>query len=162
VWGIRYLWIQHRFDNEGFLSNYFLDNSSPKINVRKSTVHLSADWNKHNSIFLKSQEDGNLVWRYKVLNSISRSIDYVEVWKSIDVIERYFNRTHDVIVPTGEIWGAEPREQFAKELWNSGFDIRTWIPYNTISRDRAEYYYNLIPSLGNCILNTKWNRNLNP
>jgi hypothetical protein len=162
---IRYLWIQHRFDNEEFLKNYFKSGNVSNINVRKQTAFLDDDWRKHNKIFDKSLKNGDLVWRFKILNEESKSIDYIEVWRSREIINYYFDRSKDVDI-SGDIWTADKREIFAKNLWDTGFDIRIQEPYLSISKDNANLYYEKLRQKAakqeNCIINTPWNRALNP
>jgi len=155
TWAVRYLWIQHLDDNTTFYNNYFdPDLSKAGMNVRKQTANLKSDWLAHNQIFFDSAANGDLVWRVKIGNPTSCSIDYIEVWRSVDVLEHYF--------------GDSPKTSnlFHSSLYEAGFDIRTWYPYNTISKELAlEYYSKFVAKHDNkdqCIINTPWNKLLNP
>lgn len=161
-WAVRYLWIQHTEDNNAFYNNYFDPSlSQAGMNVRKRTADLKSDWDAHNQIFFDSAANGDLVWRVKVGNPVSKSIDYVEVWKSVEVLEQHFGDN-----PTTPGWGSDVRSSFHRNLFEAGFDIRSWTPYNTISKElAAEYYRKFIEQYKNkdhCIINTQWNRELNP
>ena len=75
-WAIRYLWVQHLNDNDNFYNNYFdIEKKQTGLNIRKQTADLVNDWNKHNQIFLKSHQNGDLVWRLKAANKQNKSID---------------------------------------------------------------------------------------
>jgi len=164
-WAIRYLWIQHRHENDKFFDNYFSEGNQTGLNVRKQTSHLKSDWDYHNRIFFESAENGNLVWRVKVGNKISRSIDYIEVWKSKDILINYFGNA-DVRINDQTVWKIESRKKFGEHLYNTGFDIRSWIPYPLISKKLAmNAYLKFLDRYKNqdmCIINTRWNRELNP
>jgi hypothetical protein len=161
-WAVRYLWIQHTRDNNTFYNNYF-DPSLSKagMNVRKQTANLTTDWSAHNQIFFDSAANGDLVWRVKVGNPVSQSIDYIEVWRSVEILEQYFGDT-----PTTSGWQAENRSTFHQSLYEAGFDIRSLYPYCSISKlQAADYYKKFIQQYKNqehCIINTQWNRDLNP
>lgn len=161
-WVVRYLWITHTVDNDSFYNNYF-DPSLKQagMNVRTRTADLKSDWEAHNQIFFDSAKNGDLVWRIKVGNPSSKSIDYVEVWRSLEVLEQHFGDN-----PTTPGWGNEVRVDFHRSLFEAGFDVRSWIPYNSISKElAATYYKKFIEQYKNkdhCIINTQWNRDLNP
>jgi hypothetical protein len=166
-WAIRYLWIQHTKDNEKFYNNYFDPAlAQTGMNVRKQTANLKQDWAAHNQIFFDSAANGNLVWRVKVGNPICKSIDYVEIWRSADIIKQFFSPQPTTQISEGVEWHAESRKNFNKELFDNGFDIRSWVPYNTISKIQAmRYYQQFVEQWRNkdrCIINTPWNRDLNP
>ena len=166
-WAIRYLWIQHTQNNDKFYNNYFDPAlSQTGMNVRKQTANLKQDWTAHNQIFYDSTANGNLVWRVKVGNPISKSIDYVEIWRSADIIKQFFSPQPTTQISEGIEWHAESRKNFNKELFDNGFDIRSWVPYNTISKIQAmRYYQQFVDQWRNkdhCIINTPWNRDLNP
>jgi hypothetical protein len=159
-WAIRYLWVQHLDDNESFCKNYF-DPSLAKsgLNIRKQTAHLTTEWSAHNKIFIDSGENGDLVWRVKIANLNDNSIDYIEVWKSIEILEKYFG--------TNLTWDGVSRRNFNEKLFNAGFDIKSWEPYPTISKKKAMSYYNQFFEDWNnkrsqLIINTFWKRALNP
>lgn len=163
-WAIRYLWIQHRLDNDAFYENYFNGGNNTGYNVRKQTTDLKQHWNYHNQIFDKSAQNGDLVYRIKVGNSIDKSIDYVEIWRSVDILEKYFG-AHDTQI-NNDLWQRDERKQFAKELFDRGFDIRALWPYRKISKIAAlegyRYFIDRFRNKENCIINTRWNRELNP
>jgi len=136
------------------------------MNVRKQTANLKNDWDAHNQIFFDSATNGNLVWRVKIGNPISRSIDYIEVWRSLDIVEQYFGNTPTIKINNSTEWHEESRNSFHQQLFESGFDIRAWYPYNTISKELALVYYNKFveqhKNKNQCIINTPWNKELNP
>jgi hypothetical protein len=161
-WALRYLSISHRFDNDNFYNNYFSPNlDQAGINIRKQTSNLSSDWNKHNKIFYESAENGNLVWRVKVGNNNTQSIDYIEIWRSLDIVEYYFGD-----LASTSTWEIDDRKKFSESLFESGFDIKELLPYPLISKNAAVGYYqqflNKWKLKDNCIINTPWTKTLNP
>lgn len=163
-WAMRYIWIQHTLDNKGFYENYFKSGNNTGYNVRKQTADLKQHWDHHNQIFDKSALNGDLIYRIKVGNPIDRSIDYVEIWKSIDILENYFG-AHDTQIDD-EIWQEKDRTVFAKELLDRGFDVRVLLPYRKISKIAAlegyRYFEDRFRNKENCIINTRWDQTLNP
>lgn len=163
-WAVRYLWIQHRWDNSKFTSEYFTAGHTTGLNVRKQTTHLGDTWKNHNRVFDESAANGNLVWRVKAYNSASQSIDYIEVWRSLDVLRNIFGGTPKL--ESGDTWTQEEKERLGYGIWESGFEVRHLRPFVSISKDRAiEYYWKFVErwrNKDNCIINTKWNEDLNP
>jgi hypothetical protein len=164
-WAVRYLWIQHRYENDKFFENYFSAGNQTGLNIRKQTTHLKSDWDRHNKIFYDSAENGNLVWRVKVGNRLSKSIDYIEIWKSKNILTNYFGN-RDVDIDDQTTWKIETRKKFGEHLYDTGFDIRAWLPYPLISKKLAmQTYVKFIDRYKNqdmCIINTPWKRELNP
>jgi len=164
-WAVRYLWIQHLKDNDNFYQNYFSQGNQQGYNVRKQTVALKSDWDYHNQIFFDSTENGNLVWRVKVANEISQSIDYIEIWRSQEILKNYFGGT-DANLDENIIWKNSNKKKFAENLYNVGFDIRCWHPYPLIGKKCAmNAYKRFVDRCKNqdgCIINTAWKRDLNP
>lgn len=164
-WAVRYLWIQHRSDNESFFKNYFTNGNQKGLNVRKNTEHLQNDWKVHNLIFEESAKNGNLVFRIKIANEFSQSIDYIEIWRNKDILLEYFGY-NDVKLNNNIEWQKDQRTRFAENLFESGFDIRYWSPYPLISKSKALTYYKSFvekfKNKQNCIINTPYNRDLNP
>ena len=164
TWAVRYVWIQHT-DNTQFLSNYFKDGHTKNINVRAMTTHISEDWRHHNKIFELGGKNGDLVWRVKVLNTVSNSIDYIEVWRNKELINNYFN-DHDSnsMLTDGSIWVSASKKNLSREVFNTGFITRTWIPPLNISCLQAiNYYTDFVTKSSkhdNCIINTKFNSTL--
>jgi hypothetical protein len=166
-WAVRYMWIQHLKDNKKFYSNYFDPAMNQAgMNVRKQTIHLKSDWAAHNQIFYDSVANGNLVWRVKIRNQSSHSIDYIEIWRDSKIIEKYFGDTPTEKINLDIEWRLDARTNFNQYLYEAGFDIRSWKPYQTISKEFAtEYYKNFVEQYKNkqqCIINTPWNKELNP
>jgi hypothetical protein len=159
-WAVRYLWVQHLYNNELFCKNYFDPSlSQAGLNIRKQTANLSTEWSAHNRIFEESALSGDLVWRVKIGNPTSTSIDYIEVWKSLEVLEKHFGSNPD--------WDGVDRNSFNEKLFNAGFDILSWEPYPTISKSTAMQYYKQFFEQWNTkqeriIINTFWKRELNP
>lgn len=161
-WAVRYLWVQHREDNDAFCKNYFTpDLAEAGLNIRKQTAELQTDWNAHNQIFYDSAKNGDLVWRVKVGNIDDNSIDYIEIWKSPEILEHYFG--HQTSIPG---WTTDSRKSFLGNLYEAGFDLREWEPYPTISKIQAMTYYKTFVERWRqrqkCIINTPWNKDLNP
>jgi hypothetical protein len=166
-WAVRYLWVQHTQDNNKFYNNYFDPSfSQAGMNIRKQTADLKSEWAAHNQIFFDSAADGNLVWRAKVGNPVNRSIDYIEIWRSCDIVKNYFSYSSSNIESKNTAWQATNREEFNRNLFEAGFDIRDWRPYTSISKELAiEYYKKFVEQHKNkdrCIINTPWNKELNP
>ena len=165
-WGLRYLLIQHRENNDQFVVNYFKEGNDTGLNVRKQTTHLQPAWSSHNKIFEESKENGNLVWRVKVFNPLAMSIDYVEVWRSPDVLNQIWGNGLD----DSGVRSQEDSSSLSKGLYESGFDVRTWKEVNnswaTVSKHLAiEWYFHFVDkwkNKDNCIINTPWDKNLNP
>jgi hypothetical protein len=156
---VRYVWIQHLTENDTFLKNYFTGKDIQGMNVRKSTTYLQKYWEQHNKIFDLSGINGDLVWRVKVLNPVSQSIDYIEIWKSIDLINDYFLlNEHNSILPDGSLWTREDKVNLDSGVFDTGFMVRNWIPHQTISRQQAMSYYKKFIQQAinkdNCIINT--------
>jgi hypothetical protein len=155
-WAIRYLWIQHRDDNETFTKNYFVQGSTQGMNIRKQTTHLQSTWKNHNAVFDQSAQNGDLIWRVKVFNPISNSIDYVEVWKNIDIIVRLFDTV--AVLDDGNEWSNQEKQDLGLGIWNAGFCVRHLRPYTTISKNIAIAEYKKFvaqyKNKDNCIINT--------
>jgi hypothetical protein len=163
-WAVRYLWIQHRFENEQFIKNYFANGHTRGLNVRTQTQHLGQVWRNHNQVFDDSGANGNLVWRVKVLNSISHSIDYIEIWRSVDIIKSIFDQTPTL--KSGHQWTEQEKISLGQGIYDSGFEVRHLLPYRQISQQLALKYYQQFleqnADKNNCIINTKYNSELNP
>lgn len=165
-WGIRYIWIKHKERNIEFVNNYFIEGSNIGLNVRKQTTHLQNLWGSHNKIFEDSKLNGNLVWRVKVFNVFAQSIDYVEVWKSPEIL----TNTWGLNGSDNGIRSKEESISLSNGLFNSGFEIRSWrdSPNNwaTVSKNTAIHWYlhfvKKWKARDNCIINTPWNKDLNP
>lgn len=160
-WALRYLWVQHR-DNDTFYNNYFDPTQTEAgMNIRKQTAELADDWKAHNQIFFDSAENGDLVWRVKVGNPISRSIDYIEIWRSKEIVSKYFGEN-----PDEDRWEIENRKNFKAKLYDKGFDIRELVTYPLISKRTAMLRYKdfigQCERKENCIINTPWVRAMNP
>ena len=158
-WAVRYVWIQHR-DNQQFLANYFKNGNNMNINVRAMTSHLKNDWSFHNRIFDLSAQNGDLKWRVKVLNTVSNSIDYIEIWRNKQLINNYFNdHDQESTLPDGTVWTTASKKNLSKEVFNSGFITRSWIPPVNISSQQAlECYQKFVLKFeqnDNCIINTR-------
>jgi hypothetical protein len=161
-WAVRYLSVTHRFDNDSFYNNYFSPTlKEAGMNIRKQTADLKTDWSAHNQIFYDSAADGNLVWRVKVGNKETQSIDYVEVWRSVAVLNQYFGE--QTTLPN---WTSESRKMFTEQLFESGFIIADLQEFVPISKNQAiEYYRTFVAkwkAKDDCIINTPWNKELNP
>jgi hypothetical protein len=161
IWAVRYLWIQHTQDNNKFYNNYFDPAlAQTGMNVRKQTANLKNDWTAHNQIFHDSAANGDLVWRVKIGNPTSRSIDYIEIWRSVKTVEQHFGDNPN------QTWPKDNRKSFNQQLFEAGFEIRSWYPYRTISNKLAIDYYNKFvdqhKNKQHCIINTPWRKDINP
>lgn len=163
-WVLRYLWIQHRFDNDSFVKNYFTEGNTSGLNVRKQTTHLQEKWKNHNEAFNQSALNGDLVWRVKSFNPLSNSIDYIEIWRSQDIVEGIFDK--DPVLENGKVWNEEDKRDLGKGVWDSGFIVRHFRPYQNISKHQAinEYkkFVERFKNKDKCIINTPWQLDINP
>lgn len=171
IWAIRYLWIRHRTKNDEFIANYFNKGNNATgtgLNVRKQTAHLQDAWKPHNDIFNESAANGDLVWRVKVLNTFAQSIDYVEIWKSRAVLRRLWIPKSDAN-PDG-VRTQEDIDALRQGVYDAGFEVRAWVDqfsgWPTVTKLRAMGWYKHFidkwKAQDNCIINTPWNKNLNP
>jgi hypothetical protein len=166
-WAIRYLWIKNLNDNDTFYNNYFDPNLTKSgLNIRKQTTDLSDDWTAHNQIFFDSAQNGNLIWRVKIGNPVEKSIDYIEIWRSQDIVKTYFGNSPDVKINDDITWTNPNRTNFLNQLRDKGFEIREWDEFPLISKKQAMLTYkdfvNLWYNKDKCIINTPWNKELNP
>lgn len=166
-WAVRYLWIKNLNDNDTFYNNYFDPNLTKSgLNIRKQTTDLSSDWTAHNQIFIDSAQNGNLIWRVKIGNPVDKSIDYIEIWRSQDIVKTYFGNSPDVKINDEMSWTNPNRTNFLKQLRDKGFEIREWDEFPLISKKQAMLTYkefvNLWYNKDKCIINTPWNKEINP
>lgn len=175
-WAVRYIWVKHRERNDDFVSNYFNGGNNTTgtgLNLRKQTAYMQTAWNPHNQIFETSRDNGNLVWRVKVHNPVANSIDYVEVWRSPDVISslfRYIKPNEAVKVTDGIVRTADDQKALRTGLYEAGFEVRRWrdaeTNWPTVSPQVAMMWYRHFVkkhlAKDNCIINTKYNDELNP
>ena len=166
-WAIRYLWIRNLNDNNTFYNNYFDPTlAQAGMNIRKQSADLKDDWTAHNQIFFDSAKNGNLVWRVKVGNPVNKSIDYIEIWRSQEIVKSYFGDSPTVVINNNITWTNNSRVSFLEQLRDKGFDIREWTEFPTISKIQAmRYYKKFVDQWENkdrCIINTPWSRELNP
>lgn len=149
--GLRYIWMKHRYDNNYFLKNYFNEGNQKGINVRDLTKDFKIQWNIHNEIFNQSAQNGNLVWRVKALNIKNRSIDYIEVWKNTKIIYELLEKNIN--------WPEDSMNTLKKGLYDAGFSAQKWIPFPTVSREWVlstyEIFKNKSKLKDNCIINTE-------
>ena len=175
-WAVRYIWVKHRERNDDFVSNYFNGGNNTTgtgLNLRKQTAYMQTAWNPHNQIFETSRDNGNLVWRVKVHNPVAKSIDYVEVWRSPDVISslfRYIKPNEAVKVTDGIVRTADDQKALRTGLYEAGFEVRRWrdaeTNWPTVSPQVAMMWYRHFVkkhlAKDTCIINTKYNAELNP
>lgn len=138
---VRYMWINHKTQNDEFISNYFKPKDEVRLNVRHITKHLSEDWKAHNKIFEDAWHSGDLIWRVKIGNPHSKTIDYIEVWKSKEIFEKLFSIDLD---------------KLSQGIRDSGFEVHK--NYGYISEDLSYLYYekflNMFKNKKECIINT--------
>ncbi len=175
-WAVRYIWVKHRDRNDDFIANYFNggnNTSGTGLNLRKQTAYMQTAWNPHNQIFETSRDNGNLVWRVKVHNPFANSIDYVEVWRSPEIISsmfRYIPEGESIKVTDGVTRTSDDQRQLRSGLYNAGFEVRRWRDATTnwpkVSPQVAMMWYRHFVkkhlAKDNCIINTKYNAELNP
>jgi hypothetical protein len=175
-WAVRYIWVKHRDRNDDFIANYFNggnNTSGTGLNLRKQTAYMQTAWNPHNQIFETSRDNGNLVWRVKVHNPFANSIDYVEVWRSPEIISsmfRYIPEGESIKVTDGVTRTSDDQKQLRSGLYNAGFEVRRWRDATTnwpkVSPQVAMMWYRHFVkkhlAKDNCIINTKYNAELNP
>jgi hypothetical protein len=175
-WAVRYIWVKHREHNNEFVANYFNKGNNATgtgLNLRKQTTHMQTAWNPHNQIFETSRDNGNLVWRVKVHNPHANSIDYVEVWRSPEIIKslfHYIKPGEAVKVTDGVVRTAEDQKTLRNGLYEAGFEVRRWrdtgTNWPTVTPQIAMTWYRHFVkkhfAQENCIINTKYNEELNP
>ena len=175
-WAVRYLWCKHKTQNDEFVKNYFFANENTSeigLNLRKRTAYMQSVWDSHNAIFDTSKDNGNLIWRVKIYNPLANSIDYIEVWRSPEVLTSLFQ-----YIPQGEsieITDSVERTNIDQStlranLYKEGFEIRLWLDeityWPTVSPQLAMFWYWTFVkrhfAQDNCRVNSKWRKNLNP
>lgn len=177
-WAIRYIWCKHTENNKDFVANYFAAKSDQEkgkagLNLRKRTAYMQEHWDPHNELINTSRDNGNMIWRVKVHNPIADSIDYVECWRSPEVLSQVFSdlmpgtelKIKDNVVRT-----ATNQQTLRNNLYKEGFEIRRWVDpvtnWPTINPGLAMYFYwNFVQKhwlKANCRVNTMWRVHLNP
>lgn len=169
-WALRYLWVRHRTNNDDFVKNYFNggnNSAGTGLNLRKQTSDLS-EWKSHNEIFETSKNNGNLVWRVKVFNPHANSIDYVEVWRSPKVLAEIWGK-RDQAIDSG-VRSSEDVQGLKQGIYGAGFELRWFKDFQTgwplVTKRTAmswyKYFVDRFKNKDNCIINTPWNKDLNP
>ena len=175
-WAVRYIWCKHRENNDEFVSNYFVASGNTKeagLNLRKRTAYMQEHWDPHNALINTSRDNGNLVWRVKVHNPLANSIDYIEVWRSPEVLATsfgYITAGAELKVNNTTVRTAENQQTLRNGLYENGFEIQRWVDKNTnwpmVSPQLAMYWYwNFVKRhyrKDNCRVNTMWRLELNP
>ena len=175
-WALRYIWVKHREKNDEFVANYFNGGNNASgtgLNLRKRTAYMQTAWNPHNQIFETSRDNGNLVWRVKVHNPHANSIDYIEVWRSPEIISQYFHQIkpgETVKIADGVVRTAEDQATLRTNLYKEGFEVRRWRDLDSgwprVSPQVAMAWYRHFAqkhiNKDKCIINTKYNSELNP
>lgn len=161
-WAVRYVFMKHQ-NNDEFIANYFSKGNMPNLNVRKITSERVDLWKPHNLVFTLSEITGDLIWRVKVHNKITQSIDYVEVWKNKKVIiDYFFSNDNDSILPDNTTWTSKQKQELSKMVYDYGFIANSMNPVFGISKKQAIQHYNNFVTQsvkqGNCIINTKFNQ----
>jgi hypothetical protein len=175
-WAVRYIWVKHQDKNEEFVSNYFNKGNNAAgtgLNLRKQTEYMQTAWNPHNQIFETSRDNGNLVWRVKVHNPLANSIDYVEVWRSQEILQSLFDPIADnsqVQVNETTVRTADNQRDLRTGLYNAGFEVRGMrgrvARWPAVSKLTAmgwyKHFVQKFHAKDNCIINTPYNVELNP
>jgi hypothetical protein len=174
-WALRYIWVQHTERNDEFVANYFNGGNNATgtgLNLRKRTAYMQDAWNPHNAIFETSRDNGNLVWRVKTHNPYANSIDYIEVWRSPEVLSSLFDfdAKDEVEINKNTKRSITARNELREGLTKEGFVIHRFLDANTnwplISPLQAirlfRYFNKKFIGQENCIVNTPYNEELNP
>ena len=122
--------------------------------------------------FFTSRDNGNLVWRIKTHNPLANSIDYIEVWRSPEVLSQLFDfvGSDEVEVNKGIKRSKSARNELREGLAEAGFTVHRFVDPNTnwplISPLRAtrlfRHFNKKFIGQENCIVNTPHNELLNP
>lgn len=91
-WVLKYMWILKK-DDPNFINNYHNIASGTKNNVRKTTDYLGEHWRAFNSVIINNGHLGNIVWRIKLTNAYSKTVDIIEVWRSKEILDNIFSFT---------------------------------------------------------------------
>jgi len=83
------MWVINRNDPY-FMNNYHKVDGEKKSNVRGTTVHLAEHWRAFNCVMVNNGHLGNIVWRVKLTNTLNNTIDFIEVWRSKEIVESIF------------------------------------------------------------------------
>lgn len=182
-WAVRYIWVKHKTRNDEFIANYFNKGNNTTgtgLNLRKQTSHMQDAWNPHNRIFEESRDNGNLIWRVKAYNANANSIDYVEVWRSRDIIKQTFGAKRKTpeataVLPDGEKIEESPSPlardveeivKLRKGLDEAGFEPRVWGLWPEVHPLVAMRWYQHFVQRwqlqDKCVINTRYNVDLNP
>jgi hypothetical protein len=190
-WALRYIWVKHKERNDEFVANYFNKGNNAEgsgLNLRKQTTHMQeVAWNPHNNIFEKSRDNGNLIWRVKVHNHLADTIDYIEMWRSKEIIKETFgwkrteaeaeaepetdDNTNNKVPILGQSTSElarSPEEiiKLRKGLDEAGFEPRAWATFPTVHPLVAMRWYLYFVSRHKegkqCVINTGYNKELNP
>ncbi len=186
-WALRYVWVRHKTRNDEFIANYFNkgnNSTGTGLNLRKQTSHMQDAWNPHNNIFETSRDNGNLVWRVKAYNEHANSIDYIEVWRSRDVIKQTFGIRRrppaETSAPVDSLPDGDKIEESSSPLARSveeivklrkgldeaGFEPRVWNLWPEINPLVAMRWYQHFVQRwqlqDKCVINTRYNVELNP
>lgn len=135
-WAVRYHWIRHT-RNQEFLDNYFAaDGDGLKLNLRTLTGDRQDLWKPHNQNLANAEISGDMIWRVKILNPTTQSIDHMEVWRSREVLDRYFHADDN------PVWPPHLREELHLMLVDRGFRTKNLPrPYPLISKVQALQLY---------------------
>jgi hypothetical protein len=148
--------------NEDFVKNYFNGGNNTGLNVRKQTTHLQNQWKNHNAAFDQSAVNGDLIWRVKAYNVVSQSIDYIEIWKDLETVNRLFEVESKL--DNGEVWSKDQKSSLGQGVWDAGFIVRHYRPYQSISKLCAVSAYKMFvdryKNKDKCIINTPMKSNL--
>lgn len=175
-WAVRYIWVKHREQNDEFVGNYFNkgnNSTGTGLNLRKQTEYMQTAWNPHNQIFETSRDNGNLIWRVKVHNPLANSIDYVEVWRSQEILQSLFNPIQpdsQVQVNDTTVRTAEDQRTLRMGLYDAGFEVRgmrgkiaRWpMVSKMVAMGWYRHFVQKFYAKDNCIINTPYNKDLNP
>lgn len=141
-WVLKYMWILKK-DDPNFINKYHNTALGTKNNVRKTTDYLGEHWRAFNSVIVNNGHLGNIVWRIKLTNTYSRTIDIVEVWRSKEILDNIFSFTDSdtVEIEQATTINSEVSPSFA-ELSKGGTGLKNGTGL-TINDDSAPKIYTL-------------------
>lgn len=141
-WVLKYMWIIKK-DDPNFIENYHNTSDGTKPNVRKNTIHLEDHWRAFNSVMVNNGHLGNIVWRIKLTNIYSNTIDIVEVWRSRDILDGIFAFKDKTQIDIEQATMINPKVAWASpELSKGGTGLKNGSGL-TIDDDTAPKIYTL-------------------
>ena len=142
-WVLKYMWVLKK-DNPDFIDTYHDSSSGVKNNVRKTTEYLNEHWRAFNSVIVNNGHLGNIVWRIKLTNPYSKTIDIIEVWRSKEILDNIFSFANSDTVLIEQATTANPEVSSAySELSKGGTGLKNGSGL-TVNDDSAPKIYSII------------------